>query len=159
MSIEDATEIQKIAFYKELLTLLESQKADYRHRSTSNNLRASVLVTAAGLLAGLLSGDFALADGFKLLALALLVAAVVLGIISLVPSNGLLNRLDDYEKEVCNFEESKMLKHLFDYELSVQKIDESAYTGKANLTTIGLWLLASSICVVAFGFIYVNWLS
>lgn len=159
MAIKDSTLEQRVRFYEELLTLLESQKNDYRHRSSTNTLRASVLITASGLLAGLLSGEFGIANGFKLVALALVVAAVILGIVALVPSNSLMNRLDDYEKEVCNFEVDKMLRHLLESELAVQKIDESTHNKKAKLTNLGLWLLASSISMIAFGFLYVNWLS
>lgn len=149
MTLSRATKSQQRFYYTQLLTLLEAQRQDYRHRATTNNLRGSVLITGSGLLAGFLSNQQIQSSLFLVLGIISTSVAVILGVLSLIPRSSLYNRLEDFEKEIDIFTEENVARRLFDAENEVQKEDEYLLGKRSALAYVGLWFLVAAVISVA----------
>jgi len=120
---------------------LDRQEQDFSARSTSMNARASLLVAASSIAAGLQATSL---DAWAVLAGLVAGTSAVLGVVALWPRSGHLIDIEAIEHDTIAMSDYEALRYIAYGRLRIMRADESSLRRRASLVKIGFAFLAAA---------------
>jgi hypothetical protein len=131
----------------QLTAEIDRQRSSHTQRSVAMNTRAALLISAAGVFAGL--GGATKKTWLDLPLYVLLVIAAVLGLWALWPRTGPELRVGAFRDDLNDLGDEQMALHLLDQKLLVHDHDEKSLRRIGKRVTVGFAVLAIAVGVVA----------
>jgi hypothetical protein len=132
----------------QLAAEIDRQRSSHTQRSVAMNTRAALLISAAGVFAGM-GGSAGKRSSLDVPLYVLLVVAAVLGLWALWPRKGPEVKVGAIRDDLNNLGDQQVALHLLDQKLLVHDHDEKSLRSVSKRVTIGFTVLAVGVAVVA----------